>query len=179
MRKCPCSTNLIPHSSCFFYISLSFTKPSRRRILCSQRSFVMCQPKAPQKVLADLTKYSVSFAVAASLIYLHDAPTLLFVTGAATNSAAGKLLKHVINQPRPESADGKSSPGMPSSHAVSLSYLSIAFVAYLIKFTQVARWVVLVESAVVLFVAALASSWRVTAGYHTLSKSLSAGPLDQ
>lgn len=40
------------------------------------------------------------------------------------NSINGKVLKKVLNHERPEGAE-KADPGMPSSHAVSLSYLSV------------------------------------------------------
>ena len=44
--------------------------------------------------------------------------------GSVVNSACGKVLKKLLNEKRPEGA-AKADPGMPSSHALSLSYLSV------------------------------------------------------
>ena len=43
--------------------------------------------------------------------------------GSVVNSALGKMLKKLLNEKRPEGA-AKADPGMPSSHALSLAYLS-------------------------------------------------------
>ena len=53
------------------------------------------------------------------LIVLHTR----YVVGSIFNAALNKVLKRVINESRPASAR-KTDPGMPSSHAASLFYLS-------------------------------------------------------
>lgn len=120
---------------------------------------------------ADLTKWAACVAVGSALLYRRDALVVLFCTGAGLNSAAGKLLKHLIRQPRP--TDSKADPGMPSSHATSLSFLSLALLACVLKDPALAaapRAVYVAGGALVVALALLATSWRVRAGYHTVAQ---------
>lgn len=50
----------------------------------------------------------------------RDLPTFSFVLGAVLNGVLSKVLKRLLNQKRPEGSE-QSDPGMPSSHAQSLS----------------------------------------------------------
>lgn len=120
-------------------------------------------PPPRVKVAADLTKWTVCAIVGAFLLTYRDALSVLYVIGAGINSATGKLLKRVIKQPRPTSA--KSDHGMPSSHATSLSFLSVLSVVHVV----VGRGVPWMWGAAGMFMvgAIMASGWRVKAGYHT------------
>lgn len=100
------------------------------------------------------------------LLYYRDATSVLYVSGAGLNSLAGKLLKRVIKQPRPTTL--KADPGMPSSHATSLSFLALLGVVHFwVRGGMLWQWVLAgggVSMAVV------ASSWRIRAGYHTMGQ---------
>lgn len=111
------------------------------------------------KRLADATKYTVSTAVALALLHNRDAGTVLYAAGGLANSLSAKLLKRVIRQPRP--TDSKSDSGMPSSHATSLSFLSLA--AWHGRFTG--AYGLLGFVGVVL--AVVGSCARVRVGYHS------------
>ncbi|CAN8063684.1 unnamed protein product [Agarophyton chilense] len=131
-----------------------------------KRPLTMSTNRTPlNKVLADVTKYTVSVAVGSLVLYNHDAPTIFYIMAAVLNSAAGKVLKLLIKQPRPDGAQ-RGDPGMPSSHATSLSFLSLAFLGYIaLYFDSVAKTV---GAGVMVIMSVLASSWRVSAGYHTV-----------
>lgn len=121
------------------------------------------QPR--NKILADLTKYTVSIAVASCLLYNHDTPTLFYVTASVANSAIGKVLKLLIKQPRPDGTH-KEDPGMPSSHATSLSFLSLAFFGYVAKYMN--SVIKTTGAGILVILALVATYWRVSAGYHTV-----------
>jgi len=74
-------------------------------------------------VLNDSTKFLVSAAAFAVLVYFHNAAAALALVGSIVAALLGKLLKRVLAQARPHGAR-KADPGMPSSHAVSLGYLA-------------------------------------------------------
>lgn len=123
---------------------------------------------------ADLTKITTSLTVATFLLYNRNTPSILYVLGAAANSATGKLLKKIIQQPRPTNA--KSDPGMPSSHATSLSFLTVAFLAYVTTWPVFVgvfpHSVVIGGAAGLVVIAAIATLCRVSAGYHTKEQVL-------
>lgn len=116
------------------------------------------------KQLADMTKYTVSLSVACTILYSPTPTTLLYVSGSLLNTILGKALKHSLRQPRPQGA-AKTDPGMPSSHAVSLSYLSLAPLIYSLVYGGRASLCVLAGALVV--AGGVASAWRVRVGYHT------------
>eukprot|EP00043_Microstomoeca_roanoka_P026681 m.12352 g.12352 ORF g.12352 m.12352 type:complete len:163 (+) comp6846_c0_seq1:76-564(+) len=59
------------------------------------------------------------------LAYRRDRLALHLIAGSLLNAALGKALRMAISQPRP-SGSKKTSNGMPSSHANSLAYFSVA-----------------------------------------------------
>lgn len=65
--------------------------------------------------------------VATTLLVRRDCATYLWVFGGILNAALSKVLKRLINESRPAGAK-VADPGMPSSHAMSLFFLSV-FVA--------------------------------------------------
>lgn len=149
--------------------SSSTSRPS----LCVVSPRMSAPQERPSKVVvaADLTKWTVCAAVSSVLLYRRDTAVVLYCVGAGLNSATGKLLKQVIRQPRP--TDSKSDPGMPSSHATSLSFLSLAVLAHAMLHPPTAavlRAVYLGGAALVVLLALLATSWRVKAGYHTVGQ---------
>lgn len=136
-----------------------FPRPTRRSTRMS------AQPNRRYKTLADITKYSISVAVGTSLLYNHDAPTLFYVGSSIVNSVTGKALKLLIREPRPDGSS-KGDPGMPSSHATSLSFLSLGLFGYFLMYVDSTPKTICTGCLIAL--AALATYWRVSAGYHTV-----------
>lgn len=121
------------------------------------------------------TKYVVSLAVAMTLLLRRDVPTLTFVVGSIANGHLSKVLKQVLNQRRPDGAY-QVDPGMPSSHAQSLFYLSTgSSLALCARAANPPVWLPFRTRVAVLGLttyATLAALWRVAMGYHTLSQIL-------
>ena len=67
------------------------------------------------------TKFIVSAAALYVLVAYPNVQTCWCILGSVVNSINGKIMKQIVNQTRPEGAT-KADPGMPSSHAVSLTY---------------------------------------------------------
>ncbi|WIA11742.1 hypothetical protein OEZ85_011837 [Tetradesmus obliquus] len=116
-------------------------------------------------VINDSTKWTVSATVFAVLLWQHNEYAAWCVVGAVFSAFLCKVLKHVIRQERPDQAQ-KSDPGMPSSHANSLNFLSV-YAALSLNYhtrshpTAVALAVCSVTLGVFL-------TWlRVRLGYHT------------
>ena len=74
--------------------------------------------------LNESTKFLVSGAALATLLFRPELAVAWCLIGSVVNSAFGKALKRLLNEKRPEGA-AKADPGMPSSHALSLAYLSV------------------------------------------------------
>ena len=87
------------------------------------------QPKVPKledvvfEYLNESTKFVVSATAMVFLMFHPTVETCWCLLGSIVNSVNGKLLKRMLNHSRPDGAK-KVDPGMPSSHATSLSYLS-------------------------------------------------------
>lgn len=79
--------------------------------------------RACLSALNESTKFLVSGAAALTLALRPDLAVAWCLIGSVVNSALGKILKKLLNEKRPEGA-AKADPGMPSSHALSLAYLS-------------------------------------------------------
>ncbi|KAH9258117.1 hypothetical protein BASA81_003680 [Batrachochytrium salamandrivorans] len=87
--------------------------------------------------MVDLAKWLVSGVVAGLVVYYRNGYWFWVVTGALANAVLVKVLKRIINLPRPAAAAAtttttaeKLDPGMPSSHAHMLSYFTtLAFCA--------------------------------------------------
>jgi dolichyldiphosphatase len=79
--------------------------------------------RACLSALNESTKFLVSGAAALTLALRPDLAVAWCLIGSVVNSALGKMLKKLLNEKRPEGA-AKADPGMPSSHALSLAYLS-------------------------------------------------------
>ena len=76
--------------------------------------------------LNESTKFLVSGAALLTLVTHPNVAMVWCLIGSVVNSCFGKVLKKLLNEKRPAGA-AKKDPGMPSSHAVSLSYLSGAY----------------------------------------------------
>lgn len=95
-------------------------------------------------------------------------------------AAVSKLLKRILNQSRPAGAP-KLSPGMPSNHATSLSFLAVVSTYGIARYTRLQTRVAdgsssttspsvagaTALSAAILLFSIYASSLRVVLGHHT------------
>ncbi|XP_010444795.1 PREDICTED: lipid phosphate phosphatase epsilon 2, chloroplastic isoform X2 [Camelina sativa] len=75
-------------------------------------------------VVNRLSKWIVAGLFGSVLLLRHDGAALWAVVGSVSNSALSVALKRLLNQERPV-ATLRSDPGMPSSHAQSISFISV------------------------------------------------------
>ncbi|CAN7046633.1 unnamed protein product [Brassica rapa subsp. trilocularis] len=71
-----------------------------------------------------LSKWVVAAVFGSVLLLRHDGAALWAVIGSVSNSALSVALKRILNQQRPV-ATLRSDPGMPSSHAQSISFITL------------------------------------------------------
>jgi hypothetical protein len=113
------------------------------------------------------TKWIVSLTAAAVLLYRRDALAVSAIAGALSNAVLGKMLKRVLKQKRPDGAP-LADPGMPSSHAMSLFFLSGYLCAVTVAWTP--AWQPAQRAAAMAALLSFATSsaaWRVASGLHT------------
>ena len=95
-----------------------------------------------RKIMWDLvgenTKWIVSITAAGVLLYRRDALAVSVIVGALSNAVLGKVLKRILRQKRPDGAP-LADPGMPSSHAMSLLFLSCYLCAAAASGTRLLR----------------------------------------
>jgi len=119
-------------------------------------------------VINDSTKWVVSGIVSVVLLWHHDAGACWCVVGSIVAALNCKLLKTLINEARPVGAR-KADPGMPSSHAQSLAFLS-SYAALELAALGTAGPSAL---AVLTLTAGAFLSWlRVALGFHTTAQVL-------
>lgn len=111
------------------------------------------------------TKWGVSGLVCLVLLWRHDRFAAWCVLGSILSSFVCKALKYLINEQRPPNAR-KADPGMPSSHANSLSFLSVYAAVGLVQVMN--NHAAGVLAALAVLAAGLFLTWlRVALGYHT------------
>ena len=118
------------------------------------------------------TKWIVSLSAAAVLLYRRDAIAVSAIFGALSNAVLGKTLKRVLRQKRPDGAP-LADPGMPSSHAMSLFFLSCYLCAAILSWTP--TWLPVQRAAAMgslLCFSTFSAAWRVTSGLHTMAQIL-------
>lgn len=113
------------------------------------------------KTVNKITKYAVSGAAAATLAAHPNAHVAWCLLGAVVAAFVNKAVKKVINAPRPANAH-KPDPGMPSSHAQSLAYLS----GYVAMFAALPNNIP--AACAVVALGAYLSWLRVATGLHTV-----------
>ena len=133
----------------------------RRDEMMSSNVFLEC--------LNESTKFVVSATAMLFLLFHPTVETCWCLLGSIVNSVNGKLLKRVLNHSRPNGAK-KVDPGMPSSHATSLSYLSwyaaLAF-AFEPNAFGLATHVTRAFAISVVSLGAFLAYLRVKLGFHT------------
>ncbi|KAJ0248874.1 Lipid phosphate phosphatase epsilon 1 [Hirschfeldia incana] len=71
-----------------------------------------------------MSKWVVSILFASVVLLRRDGTALWGIIGSVSNSALSVVLKRILNQARPD-ATSRSDPGMPSTHAQSISFISV------------------------------------------------------
>lgn len=165
------STTLSKHSwlSVVTKSALKFRKPAFLQVMSARNSKARPLRDGSVRDAADITKWVVVVSMSAIVLYRNDISSVLFALGSILNSILGKFLKRLIKQSRPDGAT-KCDPGMPSSHAISLSFISIAILVNVVKFSHLNFSWSLAGALIVVFLGAVASWWRIAAGYHTVSQ---------
>ncbi|KAL3525354.1 hypothetical protein ACH5RR_013726 [Cinchona calisaya] len=77
-----------------------------------------------EATLNNLSKWLGTVLFAIFLLLRHDAEAMWAALGSVLNVGLSTILKRLLNQERPVS-NLRSDPGMPSSHAQSISYITI------------------------------------------------------
>lgn len=70
------------------------------------------------------SKWVVSILFASIVLLRHDATALWGIIGSVSNAALSVVLKRILNQARPATTS-RTDPGMPSTHAQSISFISV------------------------------------------------------
>ena len=103
------------------------TKDDDEMMMKSKKKSPKQKKELPKDVVFEYLNESTKFVVSATamvfLVFHPTVETCWCLLGSIVNSVNGKLLKRMLNHSRPDGAK-KVDPGMPSSHATSLSYLS-------------------------------------------------------
>ncbi|XP_052114787.1 lipid phosphate phosphatase epsilon 1, chloroplastic-like [Arachis duranensis] len=73
-----------------------------------------------ESTLNQLSKWIVTTLFVAFILWRHDGEAIWFAGGSISNAMFSVSLKKILNQKRPSTL--KSDPGMPSSHAQSISF---------------------------------------------------------
>ncbi|XP_010465481.1 PREDICTED: lipid phosphate phosphatase epsilon 2, chloroplastic-like isoform X2 [Camelina sativa] len=115
-----------------------------------------------------LSKWIVAGLFGSVLLLRHDGAALWAVVGSVSNSALSVALKRLLNQERPV-ATLRSDPGMPSSHAQSISFISVFTVLSVMEWlgTNVLS---LILSGLVLALGSYFTWLRVSQKLHTTSQ---------
>uniref|UniRef100_A0A0D3DS30 Phosphatidic acid phosphatase type 2/haloperoxidase domain-containing protein n=2 Tax=Brassica oleracea var. oleracea TaxID=109376 RepID=A0A0D3DS30_BRAOL len=77
-----------------------------------------------ESIFNRLSKWVVSALFASIILLRHDGTALWAIIGSVSNSALSVFLKRLLNQARPATTS-RTDPGMPSSHAQSISFISV------------------------------------------------------
>ncbi|KAF2600929.1 hypothetical protein F2Q68_00012593 [Brassica cretica] len=115
-----------------------------------------------------LSKWVVAALFGSVLLLRHDGAALWAVIGSVSNSALSVALKRILNQERPV-ATLRSDPGMPSSHAQSISFISL-FTLFSVMELLGTNELSLFLSGLILALASYFTWLRVSQKLHTASQ---------
>ncbi|KAL1812541.1 hypothetical protein ACET3Z_022606 [Daucus carota] len=118
--------------------------------------------------LNDLSKWLMVALFSLVLLLRHDAKAIWICAGSILNVGLSIALKRILNQERPSSAT-KSDPGMPSSHAQSLFFLSFVVILSMMDWLGMNIYTHLL-AGLVLSLGSYFAWLRVSQGFHTLSQ---------
>nr|VDC98330.1 unnamed protein product [Brassica rapa] len=115
-----------------------------------------------------LSKWVVAGLFGSVLLLRHDGAALWAVIGSVSNSALSAALKRILNQERPV-ATLRSDPGMPSSHAQSISFISVFTIFSVVEWLGTNE-LSLFLSGLILALASYFTWLRVSQKLHTTSQ---------
>ncbi|EOA24702.1 hypothetical protein CARUB_v10017980mg [Capsella rubella] len=121
-----------------------------------------------EAIVNRLSKWVVSALFGSIILLRHDGAALWAVIGSILNSALSVVLKRILNQERPETTL-RSDPGMPSSHAQSISFISVFAVLTVIEWLET-NGVSLFLSSFILALGSYFIRLRVSQKLHTSSQ---------
>ncbi|CAH2064438.1 unnamed protein product [Thlaspi arvense] len=142
-----------------------------------QESFINGSPELRKELVAGggieaivnrLSKWVVSALFASIILLRHDGTALWGIIGSVSNSALSIALKRILNQERPATTL-RTDPGMPSSHAQSISFISVFAVLSVMEWLGTSKVSLLLSG----FILALGSYFirlRVSQKLHTSSQ---------
>ncbi|CAN6878005.1 unnamed protein product [Brassica oleracea] len=84
----------------------------------------MVAGRGVEAIVNSLSKWVVSILFASIILLRHDGTALWGIIGSVSNSALSVVLKRILNQARPATTS-RTDPGMPSTHAQSISFISV------------------------------------------------------
>mmetsp|Transcript_26335 Transcript_26335/g.58947 ORF Transcript_26335/g.58947 Transcript_26335/m.58947 type:complete len:198 (-) Transcript_26335:442-1035(-) len=122
----------------------------------------------------DLVKWLVAGIAAFGVNYFRNGFAAIFISGSIVNSFACKLLKRLFNQPRPAGAAGQGlpDPGMPSSHAHMLFFLTAYFGLHARSRADDSGSPFMFAACASLAIAILSCCHRVASGKHSRAQVL-------
>ncbi|KAL0762439.1 hypothetical protein Bca101_078590 [Brassica carinata] len=92
----------------------------------------MVAGRGVEEIVNSLSKWVVSILFASIILLRHDGTALWGIIGSVSNSALSVVLKRILNQARPATTS-RTDPGMPSTHAQSISFISVFAVLFLME----------------------------------------------
>ncbi|CAA0385595.1 unnamed protein product [Arabidopsis thaliana] len=121
-----------------------------------------------EAIVNRLSKWVVSVLFGSIILLRHDGAALWAVIGSISNSALSVVLKRILNQERPTTTL-RSDPGMPSSHAQSISFISVFAVLSVMEWLGT-NGVSLFLSGLILALGSYFIRLRVSQKLHTSSQ---------
>lgn len=115
-----------------------------------------------------LSKWLFTVLFGIFLLIRHDAAALWAASGSVINAAMSIILKRLLNQERPVS-NLRSDPGMPSSHAQSISYITAYIILSVIKYWGL-NGITAAISGIFLSIGSYFIWLRVSQQLHTISQ---------
>ncbi|CAH8388765.1 unnamed protein product [Eruca vesicaria subsp. sativa] len=86
--------------------------------------YEMVASRGIEAIVNSLSKWVVSILFASIILLRHDGTALWGIIGSVSNAALSVVLKRILNQARPATTS-RTDPGMPSTHAQSISFISM------------------------------------------------------
>ncbi|CDP01987.1 unnamed protein product [Coffea canephora] len=121
-----------------------------------------------EAIVNNLSKWLTAVLFGIFLLVRHDAAALWAAWGSVMNMAMGIMLKRLLNQERPVS-NLRSDPGMPSSHALSISYITTYIILSVIQYWGL-NGITAAISGIFLSIGSYFSWLRVSQQLHTISQ---------
>ncbi|KAG8373220.1 hypothetical protein BUALT_Bualt11G0001000 [Buddleja alternifolia] len=121
-----------------------------------------------QATLNSLSKWVLAALWSVVILWRHDGEALWAAMGVAINVLISITLKEILNQDRPISTI-KSDPGMPSSHAQTISYTVTFLILFLIGWFGI-NGVTTILSGLLLVLGSYFSWLRISHQFHTVSQ---------